>query len=471
MAGTVKGSGLGGSSFGLRFSGMDEEAREFSQRKIDTRRLSSAEWNRLVDAKTREACFFSANVSNAKLLGEMQDYITKAAKGESGYHRDEFIKRCRRHLGVDESAGAGGMSKITSTPRLSLVYDHQMAAMNGKKQRVRDLERAEFFPVLEFKRIERRKEPRPWREKWARLGGKFYEGRMIAPVDDPIWTELSEFGTPYPPFAFNSGMGTWRLSVAEARRLGAVETPKKGDAETEEKTEARKTAQEAREDGDAGKAPFFDEKPEKRAVLREESGIPAKIESEFDGETYDAPIKTTSGAGIGEGNKRVIEARLERSLRSRLGEKIVKADGALINVGKTGDDAGTAWKARAREVLAEAAERDDAGKFLKELRAGKSASAVEKRFVAVDGVSPANAVLPKTTRGEEVAETFVNFVFDIMLGVDLFKLAAFVAKNPEKILKRGNGEFLFGRRFGGRWKWFRAVRVAGAVGTLCFKAM
>lgn len=467
MAGTVKGEGLVGSAFGLRFSGMDEEAREFSQRAIDTRRLSSAEWNRVVDAKTREACFFSANVSNAKLLGEMQDYITKAAKGESGYHRDDFIKRCRRHLGVDEGAGAGGMSKITSTPRLSLVYNHQMAAMKGKRQRIVDLERAEFFPVLEFKRIERRKEPRPWREKWASLGGKFYDGRMIAPVDDPIWTELSEFGTPYPPFAFNSGMGTWRLSVADARRLGVIDAPKKDGAGTE-KTEAGKTAQEARERDDAGKAPFFEEKPEKMAFPRKETGIPAKIESESDGETYDVPLGRDERGGLGAANKREIEARLERSLRSRLGDKVVRADGKLINVGSTGDDAGAAWRGRARELMQEAAQSDDAGKFIDELK-GVGAAVQEKRFVAVEGISPASSNLPKSVRGEEVLDTVVNFAFDVFLGADLFKLAAFVARNPEKIMKRGAGEFLFGRRFGGRWKWFRAVRIAGTA-TLLFSA-
>jgi hypothetical protein len=31
--------------------------------------------------------------------------------------------------------------------------------------------------------------------------------RMIARKDSPIWEALSRFGTPYPPFDFNSGCG------------------------------------------------------------------------------------------------------------------------------------------------------------------------------------------------------------------------------------------------------------------------
>jgi hypothetical protein len=37
-------------------------------------------------------------------------------------------------------------------------------------------------------------------------GGQIFGGRMIALKSDPIWTAISAFGTPYPPFDYNSGM-------------------------------------------------------------------------------------------------------------------------------------------------------------------------------------------------------------------------------------------------------------------------
>ena len=45
---------------------------------------------------------------------------------------------------------------------------------------------------------------------------------MIALVNDPIWTEISRFGTPYPPFDFNSGMWTRPVSREEATEFGLV---------------------------------------------------------------------------------------------------------------------------------------------------------------------------------------------------------------------------------------------------------
>ena len=45
---------------------------------------------------------------------------------------------------------------------------------------------------------------------------------MIARKDDPIWTQISRFGTPYPPFDFNSGMETRGIGRREAVALGVI---------------------------------------------------------------------------------------------------------------------------------------------------------------------------------------------------------------------------------------------------------
>ena len=63
-------------------------------------------------------------------------------------------------------------------------------------------------PYWELYRKETRVEPRNWALRWIESGGTFKQGRMIAPVNDPIWTAISAFGLPYPPFDFNSGMST-----------------------------------------------------------------------------------------------------------------------------------------------------------------------------------------------------------------------------------------------------------------------
>lgn len=45
---------------------------------------------------------------------------------------------------------------------------------------------------------------------------------MIALRDDPVWRKISRFGSPTPPFDFNSGMGLSEISITEAERLGVI---------------------------------------------------------------------------------------------------------------------------------------------------------------------------------------------------------------------------------------------------------
>lgn len=66
------------------------------------------------------------------------------------------------------------------------------------------------------------RQPRDWKSRWRAAGGKLYGGKMIAEVNDPIWSKISRFGNPYPPFDFNSGMGLRDVSRGEAVRCGAI---------------------------------------------------------------------------------------------------------------------------------------------------------------------------------------------------------------------------------------------------------
>ena len=50
---------------------------------------------------------------------------------------------------------------------------------------------------------------------------------MIALKNDPIWTEISAFRNPYPPFDYNSGMGIRNVPRSEAIRLGVMTAEQK----------------------------------------------------------------------------------------------------------------------------------------------------------------------------------------------------------------------------------------------------
>lgn len=71
-----------------------------------------------------------------------------------------------------------------------------------------------------------------WIEIWSaarnKLGSKttaidtMKTGRMVAMKNDPIWTAISKFDLPFPPFRFDSGMGVEDVSYEDAVALGVM---------------------------------------------------------------------------------------------------------------------------------------------------------------------------------------------------------------------------------------------------------
>ena len=465
MAGEIN---LGG-GFSLAFRGMEREAEVFGKKKIDARGLSFREYS-LLDAKTREDCFFSANVSNAKLLSAMQDYIGRAMRGESGFHREDFLKKCRTLLGVPESQDKGGITEITSSVRLRLIFDHATATMNGRLEYLRNLEREEFFPVLEFTRIESRRIHRPWRERWAAKGGKFYNGRMLAPVRSPIWEAISEFGTPYPPFAFNSGMGWRRIAVREAQELGVIpKTPV-------ERGKGQKTVKET----------GGEEKPEKTAIPRRETGVPAPfapkisvpapeplrvpvpaapergVPAVFDGETYTPPKIDGKGAQTRE-KQREILIEMEKGLRRRLGDKLAKTpENTIVNVGEAGREGAELWRRSVRDDFRRGDVKDVDPKSWIPRRNRRA------RYAVFEEITPQTSTIPATKSGNELRERFSAFALDKGMRLDNFKISAFVLSNPEKVILTRAGQFLLGRKFGERWKWLSSQVVKDAAAAVIY---
>ncbi|MBE6400725.1 MAG: hypothetical protein E7037_01640 [Verrucomicrobia bacterium] len=207
----------------VEFRGQD--TRRFLSKRIDASGLSTAQRER-ISADINDAAFFSAKVSDAKLLERMQSYIAGAAADKRGLGRADFITRMREAMGIAPITPVPGKSleDITSSRRLGLIYDFQRERMDAEILLARgsDPDHAWAYPALELVRKEARMAPRDWRERWRDAGGKLYAGRMIALRDDPVWQKISRFGSPTPPFDFNSGMGLSEISITEAERLGVI---------------------------------------------------------------------------------------------------------------------------------------------------------------------------------------------------------------------------------------------------------
>ena len=197
----------------------------------------------------RERAFWSARLQAAHLAQGLLDLarkgtdLTRQATGDRGdlvMSRSLFVREGRKMLDAagyrpDDPAWEGTLLDHRSRRRLGLIYDTNIAQAReyARWQAGQDEGALEAFPAQELIREESREVPRNWRERWREAGGRFFAGgRMIALKSDPIWRRISRFGTPWPPFDFNSGMGVEDVSREEAEALGLIgpdETPVRAD--------------------------------------------------------------------------------------------------------------------------------------------------------------------------------------------------------------------------------------------------
>jgi hypothetical protein len=122
----------------------------------------------------------------------------------------------------------GTIRDIRSVGRLNLIWDMQtrQAQEFARWKMDNDADVLDAYPAQELIREETRRVPRDWETIWTAKGGRLLDGRMVALKTDSIWTKISAFGTPWPPFDYGSGMGLQDLDRDEAEALGLL---RKGD--------------------------------------------------------------------------------------------------------------------------------------------------------------------------------------------------------------------------------------------------
>lgn len=197
--------------------------------------LSSEQWSS-VPAALRDRAVFSARIAKATVLQDLRDRVLSAATPA------EFVAKARpwmRANGLGRDATKDGIQdnadlrNHAGTERLKLIYEQNIRSARGygwwKEGQNSDV--MDAFPAQELVRIESRHAPRDWRARWAAFSGPVREGRMVALKSDGIWTAISRFGTPWPPFDFGSGMGVDDVTREEAEAMGLLQpgAPVEGD--------------------------------------------------------------------------------------------------------------------------------------------------------------------------------------------------------------------------------------------------
>jgi hypothetical protein len=188
--------------------------------------LSSAELEK-ISGDILERAIFSAQVTNAEYLQLIDDLVRQYVNGEIDLASARLaLKDKLNELGYEPSPDEeGGLKDFSSDARINLVLrtNAQMAAGYGSWMQGQHPAILDQWPAQELIRVAPRKVPRNWISRWGQAGGQSYGGRMMARKNDDIWTRISRFGTPYPPFDFNSGMGVRDVDHDTALSLGVID--------------------------------------------------------------------------------------------------------------------------------------------------------------------------------------------------------------------------------------------------------
>lgn len=187
--------------------------------------LSAAELEE-ARAALREVSLFSARTMNAAYLQENADVFSEILEGKlDGASarlalRDQADRMDLGAIGDEEGTIKDLRSDARLNLRIRMETERANAFANYTAGQDEDILLA--YPAQELYRAEKRNVPRAWPQIWAGAGGQRPGGRMVARKDAEIWTNISRFGVPYPPFDYNSGMDVRDVSRTEAVKLGVL---------------------------------------------------------------------------------------------------------------------------------------------------------------------------------------------------------------------------------------------------------
>jgi hypothetical protein len=199
--------------------------------------LSSDELRRL-SVDIRERSLFSARTYFAEYLQSIMDTLRSYEAGDLDQATAILeMKNALAETDYMPSAKAEGtIQDIGSVARRLLVLQMNADFAAGYGYFAQAQRHLEQWPAQELTRVGPRKTHRQWSGldtgniikgepadgRWLEAGGQLYDDRMIALVNDPIWSDISAFGLPYPPFDFNSGMGVAGVNRQDALKLGVI---------------------------------------------------------------------------------------------------------------------------------------------------------------------------------------------------------------------------------------------------------
>lgn len=185
------------------------------------------------DEELKSQSIYSARTTSQRYVDAIKKQLADvAARKVTPQQAELSLKKTLETLGYNPQSGFGDgrvppakpgeIRDLSSTRRIQLIIDTnikqaislgQMAASENPMQLM-------MTPAWELRRMGARKKPRgDWKKRWSAAGNRCgWKGalkkRMIALKTSPIWQALADgaggfndtLGSPYPPFAFGSGL-------------------------------------------------------------------------------------------------------------------------------------------------------------------------------------------------------------------------------------------------------------------------
>ena len=206
------------------------------------------EWDERIKAHS----VFSARTTSERYVEMLKKRLAEVASRQMTPQKaEELLRRSLQDLGYKPETGfadargavpavkPGDIRDLSSSRRILLIIDTNVkqARSLGQIAASEDPMMLMMEPAWKLTRTGARKKPRgDWKKRWVAAGAKCgWKGavrkQMVALKTSPIWQALADgaggfedtLGSPYPPFAFGSGLAWVNVGRGEWKKMCAAE--------------------------------------------------------------------------------------------------------------------------------------------------------------------------------------------------------------------------------------------------------
>ena len=236
--------------------------------------LSSREIKTAWQQRIKDEAVFGARITYRAYLDTLKKRLGEVIGGTlTPQQAEERLKTALRDFGYTPQAGFGdgkvpparpmSIQDLSSSGRIQLIIDTNVkrARSMGQVAASENPLTLMSMPAWRLTRTGARKKPRGnWNRRWTAAGAKVgWKGAarkvMCALKTSPIWQALADgaggfedtLGSPYPPFAFGSGMAWVNVRRSEWKKICAAEGIPDGLDDITAKAKEFKTATSAKE--------------------------------------------------------------------------------------------------------------------------------------------------------------------------------------------------------------------------------